>query len=141
MPSIGTIRRSRGTLTWIVRSAKRFLIRPTASPTISSTASGARSKLTNPSLILVTESKFSTIRMSQPESSLIPLIKLCSVSLSSSVSFSSKAELAPTMPVSGVLKSCEIARSKLLLIFSFADSMTIWRCSSDKYWRSKASAT
>ncbi|EFR92689.1 hypothetical protein NT06LI_3011, partial [Listeria innocua FSL J1-023] len=48
---------------------------------------------------------------------------------------------APTIPVSGVLKSCEIARSKLLLIFSLADSMTIWRCSSDKYCRSKASAT
>ena len=76
----------------------------------------------------VMESRFSTMRMSHCESSLMSCSSSCSCGQGICPFCSRIAVAAPLMPVSGVRRSCEMARSRFPRIFSFSASARTLSC-------------
>ncbi len=129
MPSMGTSSSSSGICVSTFTFGKCFLNCVSADAATSSTTSLSFAMFAPPSgaSIRVTISRFSTNLISHCESSSIWLSSLffsCSLSVSPP-SFSTLH--APLMAVSGVLRSCETARSRLLRVRS--RSASIFNCS------------
>ena len=124
--SIGTIRNSSGTRTWILASGSLFFKRIIASERTSSTGSEVLVTFAVSLLIRVTESRFSTMFKSQLESSRIWRTSAFFSTSGRLLPFSRYTVLEPMMLVSGVRRSWEIARSRFARIFSFSASISIF---------------
>ena len=126
--SIGTISTSSGTSIETLIAGKRLVNLLTETPTISSAASQSFSIFACPPLMRVMDKRFSTMRMSHCASSFTSSKRRRFCSGENESSFSRIAAVLPTMLVSGVRISCDIARRRLARTASFSVSMRSRSC-------------
>ena len=128
--SIGTKNRSSGTVTDTVTSGFFFLnLTTTSLRTSSSTSSSFFIAPGLSPLMRVMDSRFSTMRHSHSASFLASDSSSSRWALLSESPLSSTADIAPLIEVSGVRRSCDIARRRFARIFSCSASSLMRFCS------------